>query len=106
MQLSDIVSDQRKIVAHLSQGDLNITYRPSGYTAEVESQVMDGLSARPVGTLCTILAPMLIDWDLMDGENGFPVREDALGRLPAGFLIAVLQAIMEDMRPNPTRSAS
>jgi len=103
MQLSDIVRDTRKLVVHFDNGDLNITYRPSSYTAEVESQVMDGLNTRPVGTLCKMLAPMLMEWDLMDGDKPLAISEKTLDKLPGQFLITILQAIMEDMRPNPQK---
>jgi hypothetical protein len=50
-----------------------------------------------------MLAPMLIEWDLIDGDKPLAISEKTLDKLPGQFLITILQAIMEDMRPNPQK---
>lgn len=102
MRLSNIVMDSRTITLHLEQGDLTCTYRPSGYTAEVE-EILLASSTKPLTTLVEILANMLVSWDLLDGEQEIPITKENLSKLPAMFLVAVLKGLMEDMKPDPTK---
>jgi hypothetical protein len=100
MQLSELFSEVRQISVGTKLGEVTVNYRPASYTAEVEALLLNA-GQHPLSTLCRILGNLLVEWDVMDGEKMYPISEEALMRLPAQFLLTIMQAITEDMRPNP-----
>lgn len=83
---------------------LNVVYRPSGLTPAAEDQMHEQVQAQRGGaSLVTVLAPMLVSWDLLDEDGtSLPTDEATLRQLPTEFLSRVVEAITENMRPNPT----
>jgi len=105
MQVSTLQKSTRKIQVSVSEGELSVEYRPAAYTAEVEMMMLEAEKS-PLSTMCKLIEKIVVSWDLMDGDQPYPVTFEALSRLPVQFLSAIVQAITEDMRPNPTSSAS
>lgn len=101
MQIAELKRNKKTIEVELDEGVLSVVYRPGAYTAEIEMMLAEA-EKQPLSTMCRIVEKVVESWDLMDGEVVFPVVFEALATLPAGFLLRVMQAIAEDMRPNPT----
>lgn len=102
--ISDLRADLRELsIAIEGVGMLNVTYRPSAITAEVEAALMDSLERqRPGQAVVSLLAETLVDWDLQN-DDGKPLPADAatLRRLPLRFLMLIAEAITRDIAPNP-----
>ncbi|HXF08989.1 MAG TPA: hypothetical protein VNK45_10800 [Candidatus Acidoferrales bacterium] len=108
VKLSQLTADRRACRLAVGDDTLTITYRPSGITPELEDQLREYTTDQRGGAaLVTLLAHCLIEWDLLD-DRGKPISPTAehLRRLPTVFLGRVMQAIMEDLRPNSPNAGS
>lgn len=106
--LRHLAADRRTCRLAVGDDTLTITYRPSGITPELEDQLREYTADQRGGAaLVALLEHCLIEWDLLD-DRGKPIPPMAenLRRLPTVFLGQVVQALMEDLRPNPPSEGS
>jgi len=102
IRLSDLTKETRKISVNIGASEpLEIEYRARAYTAELEDN-LTGAQEHPAATLAQILQRLVVSWNLVDdNDRPYPLDETHLGKLPVQVMIAIFQAIAEDMRPNP-----
>lgn len=100
MELSDLMRDEREIAVEMFTGEtLNITYKPSRFTAAVEERFSNALDKKRLLTaLAEALSEILIDWEL--GQNGerLPINLETMKALPGKALNDIYLAIVEDNR--------
>ena len=95
--LEDLALARKEVTVEFSGGrSLKVTYDPNLLTADVIS-----VSGESTTDLCGVLATLITDWDLVDGDGAkAPITEDFLAskiRLP--ILNAILETIVEDAFP-------
>lgn len=98
--LDDLKRDERTCTVEYNGQSAQVTYRPSGYTPEIEDRFQTCIeSARSINGFAEFLANTLVNWELLD-ENGrqFPITLEDLRTLPGRFLTTVINAITSDMR--------
>jgi len=103
VSITHLVRDRRTVTVPVGDESLTVTYRPGGFTPETEARLRQYADDQRGGAaLVALLADCLVEWDLLD-EAGkpLPINAKALSSLPTLFLSQVVQAISEDMRPNP-----
>ncbi len=108
IQIRDLSKDSKTITDYeTEQGPVTFTYKPSVYSAEVEDKSREYTDDRRAATgVAYLLSLMLIDWDLLDGEEKFPPTLDNLKMLPTAFLGEILEAIGADIRPGEARRST
>jgi hypothetical protein len=87
---------------------LHVTYRPRGLTTRILAQVHAAQKDENVASMLYATVPSVLEsWDLTN-EDGvpIPITEDDLADLPSTLLLHVLNAVSEDIRPNPARSST
>lgn len=86
--------------------ELHVTYNAAAYTPKLERQAMEVMAGDNKSTyFAVMLASMLMDWDLKDGQKKYPITLEALEELPFKFLSHVLQELTGRILPNQTNSA-
>lgn len=98
--LDNLKKDVRTCTVEYNGETAQVTYRPSGYTPEVEDRFQTYVqSSRSSNGFAEFLAGILISWDLLD-DNGkeFPIELEDLRTLPGRFLTIVVNAITADMQ--------
>lgn len=99
IRLSDLQKDERTCTVEYGGETCEVTYRPSGYTPLVESQLQDEAEAgKPGLALAGLLSKILIGWEVMDGEKKVPTTYNSLVNLPEAFLVAVVNKITDDVQ--------
>lgn len=106
-RISSFKIDER--TTQVSMGDdepLSITYRPNTISTTFHDEVVDIAEKNRVGAaIVKMLAASLVRWDLLDNEGQpYPTTEAALRELPLAILIAVNDAIQEDLSPKKKKS--
>lgn len=107
--LSDLARDKRTLSVSVAGGSIEIAYRPSGLTPDVEQRLREAQADNKSGdVLIDFLLATLVSWDLLVEEEGETVEIDrqALRQLPIVFLSQLVAAIGADMAANPTMSAA
>ncbi len=106
IQLSELNQEIRTIEIPFGEKMLNVKYHVHGYTGEIEAEILSNGERMPASTMARILSKILVEWDLMNGEEAYPTTEGTLAKLSLTFLTQVLTAIAQDMRPNPPNAGS
>lgn len=107
-KLSDVTHGRATVRVPIGDVALQITYRPDVITPRFQKAVQAAQVTQDVDSfLCWPLSELIADWDLTE-DDGTPVATtpDAIGALPVPLLLAILNAITEDMAPNSTRGAA
>ena len=97
---------------------INVTYNPQRYTVALEDKLEEiaGRSFQSVSYILMLTGwhpgdkgfeeddeevdGLLVEWDLMDGDQPVPIRADSLKQLPLEFVSALLEAIKADNNPS------
>lgn len=107
--LERLAAGTPRTVAVSYEGEtVNITYKPGRITPAVEARLNQAaLDNRPAEGLAAELASIITTWDITD-EKGKPepVTEGLLRDLPTRFLVACVQAVGDDIRPNAQSAAT
>lgn len=104
-KLTDLVADRATVAVPFDGASLKVTYRPGAITPKVQAAVFKAQREQDVNAgLCQPLSKLLVRWDLTDDEGEtVPTTAESLADLPAQLLMRVLEAITDDMAPNPPR---
>jgi hypothetical protein len=98
--LQDLRREERTITLDYNGDELEITYKPSALTPEMEETIRTATEReRPLSGIAQVVSMLVVDWEVLD-ENGnhiFPDLEFCM-TLPNEFLSAVLVAVIEDNR--------
>lgn len=110
VRLSRIKGDTRTVTLNFGEeGDLTVTYRPGVMTPAREEQlVIDEREGRGVRAVVSLLAEMVVDWDLLD-DDGQPIARDVdvlMSSLPADVLVMLLDAIKRVDSPGEANGAT
>jgi hypothetical protein len=102
IRLSDLTKETRKVSVDVGASEpLEIEYRTRAYTAELEDNIT-GAQERPATALAQMLKKLIVAWNLVDDDGKpYPLDDAHLSKLPVQVMIAIFQAIADDMRPNP-----
>jgi hypothetical protein len=108
ISFNQITANVASVTLHYGGQDVTIVYYPARITEKTfaELQSWNQVSAENVidkfGELNDLLASLMKSWDVYEDDaqsQMFPLASDRLSELPIMFRMAVLQAIMGDMRP-------
>lgn len=105
--LSELTKKTRKITVDIGANEpLEVEYRIQAYTPEIESVVLS-VGERPAMALAEVLKRLVVSWNLVD-DNGkmYPLDDEHLNKMPLQIMMAIFQAIAEDMRPNQTTAGN
>ena len=102
IRLSDLTKETRKVSVNVGASEpLEIEYRTRAYTPELEESII-GAQERPAAALAQVLGKLIVAWNLVDDDGKpYPLDDAHFDKLPVQVMIAIFQAIAEDMRPNP-----
>lgn len=99
IRLTDLQRDEREFEFEFNGETMQVTYQPSAYTPATEDEMQAAFeSGRPANGLARILSHVILDWELMDGEERLPVEIAVLTRLPNEFLVALSNAVVADQQ--------
>ena len=102
--LSKITGRAASVAVTVDGETLTAHYNPAAFTPKLQAEVKGATDEASV--LVTMLHRLLTGWDLEDNGQPYPITTEALMELPVPFLAQVLQAITEDLAPNPTKPAT
>lgn len=97
IQVTNLRKDERTFTFTLGDDAAEITYRPSGVTPKSLARVREAGEDEGEKAVVNLLLDVLVRWDIMDGDDMWPITEDRLGDLPLTFLADVLDGIQTDM---------
>jgi hypothetical protein len=106
MKISQILNDSKTLAIDIENETLNVTYKPSSLTPEIEENFLANVENKRSGfALAQFLSSVIFSWDLVteDGSEYKPTL-DNLKSLPINFLNEVIGAIFEDLSPKKTKS--
>jgi hypothetical protein len=100
MKLSDLKYETRQLTVDIEGQPLRVEYFVNLYTPELEADIL-AAENQPAAGLAHVLGILIKTWDLED-EDGqiYPLTGPRTSKLPLSFMLKVLAAIGEDMRPN------
>jgi hypothetical protein len=114
IRLSDLGGKVRHVRVQWEDVECNVTYSPSANTTALQLALQQAAADDPVeGTRRSILllTQILVGWDIMKEQNGKdksdepePITEEFLHKLPASFVMAILERINEEQVPNRRKS--
>lgn len=104
IELSQLKANTRSVIVAYYDDTVQVTYRPSELTPTREADVRAGSNDGDNGPMLSLLADMLLSWDVMSGKEPLPHTVEVLATLPSALLTAIFNEIREDMAPK-TRSA-
>lgn len=105
VSISDLVDDRREISVPFAESSIKVVYRPSAYTAELESKSREwwktesGLHNQWV----FMLEKLLIEWDLKmsaKDKEPIPITYEGLSKVPGVILKPIYDAVFGDYYPN------
>lgn len=108
VSIADLVDDRREVEAKFPKSTLRVVYRPSAYTAELESELRAHFRSDQGGMhsqWALVLERLVIDWDLKEKETdkkSIPIEKESLAKLPGVIIKPIYDAIMDDYFPNLT----
>ena len=79
------------------------TFRRDAMTPELEARAQAAEGGQGVAELVSAL---VVDWDLTEGGEPYPVTPENVRRLPYTFLIAVTQEITKEVASDPSLSGT
>lgn len=113
VRLADYVNERAELFYQTPQGEVRITYRPNKRTLQDEARMASAQGADAFREIIISIENLVVEWDfvgpLYDPDTGtcvveedqpVPVKRDVLQFMSTKLLSSILQAIMEDMRPN------
>lgn len=100
INLANLVKDRRDLVIEIGgEGELNVTYKPSQFTAATEERYIDLIEKKRVNmAYVDALVEILDAWDLVDDGEPVPMDQETLSGLPSEFLAEIFWAIVNDNR--------
>ena len=98
LQISDLGKERRTFTWEYLGEDIEVTYNVYRYTPEMEAEINSGglTDERASQILVENLLTILLDWDVMNGEEKVLLDYDTFMSLPTRLLADLLQAIGED----------
>lgn len=108
ISLADLTRATRTVAVEYDGHTVNLTYTPGKLTPAVEARLNDANEHnRPASGVADELAQIIVGWDVTD-EKGKPVEvtTELLHEFPTRFLLACVQAIGSDARPNAQSAAN
>jgi len=104
MDFSNLFDDEAEVAVPITNGGtVTLKYRPSKFTTRLRLNFDE--KKRNHETFALAFCEMVFAWDLTDKGKPFPLTRENVYALPDKYLIAWLQAIMEDMNA-PEASAA
>jgi len=104
-ELNELFKDQVKTEIKWGENTVSFSYRPSGYTPEVEAAAK--MAEQEPGQYCAyVLSRILSGWDVLQNGAPYPLDEQSLRKLPVPFLQAVFLQIIDSAGPNPQTAGS
>lgn len=108
MRLEDLRKNLRHVVVEVNIGQnevgeeqtekLIFTYRPSELTPDMTRRLGASLESEwKAEWSLKYLVALLVEWDLLDGDEPYPITLESLAVLPDYFLGQVIAALTEDM---------
>jgi hypothetical protein len=99
LQLSDVFARTRTFTWQFQGLPLTVTYRIGKLTPAREARARVK-GAKAIDLRIEELAEVVESWDLMDGEQLYPITKESIGKLPYDFIFALQDAITQDFLPN------
>ena len=101
IRVSNLSRNTRETTVTYDGETAAVTYRPGSVTPNMLDEMQ--ANKENAGALVNLIRRCVSQWDvLQDDGKQMPPDSPAVGDLPVAFLNAVLTAVFEDMRPNPT----
>lgn len=106
MKISQILNDSKTLAIDIENETLNVTYKPSSLTPDIEENFISNVENKRSGyALAQFLNSILVDWDLVDdAEEKYEISLDNLKKLPINLLNTVIGEIFNDLSPKKTKS--
>jgi hypothetical protein len=101
IRVSNLAKNVRETTVAYEGETAAVSYKPGSVTPNM----LDEMQAHKedAGALVSLIRRCVAEWDvLQDDGKPLPTDAPAVGDLPVAFLNAVLTAVFEDMRPNPS----
>ena len=112
MNLSKVMAATDTVEVTWGAETVAVDYHPAAMTPEVLERVQTDASADDMSVMGTMLEPILAGWELYADDDAeaagtrLPADADTIRRLPIGFLMAVMAATQEAMRPPESKPSA
>lgn len=99
-RLSELLGDSASAVIDFPGASIHVTYRPSVYTREFESQLSQIDQSTPddeARDRCDdLLSRLIVDWDLTDEDDEpiLPKRGEIAAKVPVMFLVLCINRLV------------
>ena len=97
MRLEDVINSTRQVEVTYQGQSLNVQWD----AAKLTPVLLDRMAGESVSAMDMVaaLVELLVSWDLMDGDEPYPITTESLQVLPAEFLSAILKGITDSLTP-------
>jgi len=97
LQINDVSKHLRTFIWEYLDEEVTVTYNLYLFTPELEAEINAGLADDNVAeALVENMLVILVDWDIMDGDEKVPITKDSLMKIPVRLMGDLMQAIGED----------
>jgi hypothetical protein len=103
--LAKMTANTSSITLAWGEDEINIVYRPGKVTERLFSQLaqLEHLTEKTLEKAMedynATLAGIIVSWDVMEGEEMFPIDPARFPELPLMFRMQCAYAVMRDIRP-------
>lgn len=106
LSLSALAAKTRKLAVTWDGETIEVEYKTAAVNPAYQSMLQkidDKKSDQP--SQWEAVLSIISTWDIVDGGKPLPITKESLAKLPTSLLMAIVNAIMEDVNPNPRSGA-
>lgn len=102
VRLNDMLGTVKETTVEYDDEKIALAYRPNAFTMEVNDKVNEAAERNDLSVVAATLEPVVEWWDVLDDEDQrIPATAENMRRFPLPFLMAVMDAVGQDARPEP-----
>jgi len=111
LNLHDLSKRTKEVTVTYDGESFTVTYFPHRFTPAVNLKLslasyVDMPLEEAMSDYAETIASVIKAWEIMDGTKPWPVTKENIAKLPDAVLMAILEAIRNDRRPNAPSAAS
>jgi hypothetical protein len=108
LNINDLGKERRTFVWEYLGEEISVTYNIYQVTPEFEAELEDAIGDSEFQTqaLIEMVLKVVLDWDILDGDEKIPMTVEGLQKVPTRILADVMQAIGTDSGGDETEGKS
>jgi hypothetical protein len=108
LQLSHARNRKSNVPVPFAGETINVVYRPGDITSDMFSdlEAMEEETGKSFQTTPRLLALIISEWDIMDGDKPVDITESMISSFPLDLQATLQQAILTDLRPGEANAGN